>query len=384
MSSQMREVLSYISDTMEDETLEEALSRKYNIEEKLVAEGNFVALYGIDKEAVQLTAAGISSKSFIIATVALSGEEKDYDLISITPLPLIELDIQSFSEKKLLVKSQFKGTQLYQLCSCEDQDVVWMKFVRVIDRLQRKKNMCGDRWQVVPFESSMPLSGVDMQSADHAQRLRASSLADDYPWSRENDSSPGSSSLSRSASDVSVGGVARGIRISTSSSSLPETHTENFTLQTSICPRMVRNGQSLGSFESKLWRSKKRNRHNENYPTINEFKKVESIECLDVTDTTSSVFSECDSSIIFEWEQNFDQSHDEEEESVLDIMVSNSDSKCDAEAELVLNKSNNFLKSRSRFTELPNVEAVDDTNSRNTAGGFIRRFYRRWFCCKRK
>ena len=367
---------------MEDETLEEVLSRKYNIEEKLVAEGNFVALYGIDKEAVQLTAAGISSKSFIIATVTLSGEEKDYDLISITPLSLIELGIQSFTEKKLFVKSQFKVTQLYQLCSCEDQDDVWMKFVKVIDRLLRKKNMGGDQWQVVPFESSIPLSGVDMQSADHAHKLTSTSLPDLYPWSRESDSCSSRSSLSKSESDVIIGEAVREIRISRSSSSLPESHTENFTLQTSsTCPRRFRNGRSLGSF----W-----NRHNEDEvrgKTIEEFEKVESVECLDVTDTTSSVFSECNSSLIFEWEQSSEQesiSQDEEEVSVLDMMVSNSDSKCDPEAESFLNKSNNFVSSRNRFIQFPNSETVEDTGSIKSSGGFIQRFCRRWFCCNRK
>ena len=376
---------------MEDETLEEVLARKYNIEEKLVADGNFVALYGIDKEAVQLTATGISSKSFIIATVTLSGEEKDYDLISITPLSLIDLGIQSFTEKKIVVKSQFKATQLLQLCSCEDQDNVWMRFVKVIDRLQRKKNMCGDQWQVVPFESSIPLSGVDMQSADHAHKLTAASFADMYPWSRESGSCSSKSSLSKSTSDSSVCETAREIRVSRSSSSLPERYTENFTLETgSTCPGRFRKGQSLGSFESKPSGSSFRWKRAEGQTTdreFNDFKKVESVECLDVTYTTSSVFSDCESSLVYELERSSEHessSQDEEQESILDMMLSNSDSTCEHEPESFLNKSNNFLTSQNRFAEITNTETGDDTSSAKSSGGIIRRFCRRWFCCNKK
>lgn len=377
---------------MEDETLEEILAKKYNIHENLIAEGTFVALYGIDKEAVQLTAAGISSKSFILAAIALSSEQKDYDLLSITPLSLVTLGIQSFTEKKLFVKSQFKSTQLYQLCSCEDQDSVWMRFVRIIDSLQRKKNMFGDQWRTVPLESSIPMSGVDMQSSDYEHTLMTSSIADMYPWSRDSDSGSSKSSVTRSASTTSAS-ETREIRInvSRSSSSLPENYTENFALETGSSG--FRRGQSVGCLNDRYSRLVYQRKLKENFKKdkeLDNFSKTGSVECLDVTCTTSSVFSDCESSIVFELEDSSgpdSNSNEDDQSTIHDILVANSENKCQEDSESFMNRSNNFLSSaENRFINISGTDlgTEEDTGSVERGAGFFQRVCGCFFCCEKK
>ena len=375
---------------MEDEKLESVLERKYNITEKMVAEGNFVALCGIDKEAVQLTAAGITTKSFVVASITLSGEEKDYDLISITPLSLIKLGIQNYAEKKICVKSQFKATQIYQLCSCEEQDRIWIRFVKAVDSLQRKQNMYGDHWQSVSLEASIPLSGVDMQSADHEHALVSSVLVDMYPWRRDSDSCSSKSRVARSLSATSTC-AAREIRInlSRSTSSLPESHTDNFTLEKESAN--FRKGQSKDSLNSlrekhnvdasasslpdthtdsldKELFSFKQGHFNDSRKaysaeSLDKFRKRTSIDCLDVTSKTSSVFSDCE-----------------------DMLVLDLESRPEPDEESLLNRSNNFLPAaNSQYTDIANTDSHTNTeeNNSSTKDSFFRRLFRRLFCLKK-
>ena len=380
---------------MDDVTLEEVLARKYDIQEKLIAEGEFVALCGADKEAVQLTAAGISSKSFIIATVNLSGEQKDYELNSITALSVVELAIQNFSEKKISVKSQYKATRTYQLCSGEDQETVWGKFVKIIDSLQRKRNISGDTWRTVPFEASIPLSGVNVQSSDFEHSTMASDLIDVYHWRGESDSGSSISSIPRSLSARSST-PCKEINLSRSTSSLPETHTENFTLENQFIPRRMsadqlvmrppnayRHVEDRLSIKDQTYDQLFKTRHSSDESLKREsidflditsgtpsndqlFKarhssdealKRESIDFLDITSGTPSVFSECENTLVINLES-------------------------ESEPESFQNRSNNFLTSNDQKFE--DLTSSVENSSKKTEVGFLTRMFRRLFCCKKR
>ena len=343
---------------MEDETLEEILATKYDINENLLAEGEFVALCGIDKEAVQLSAAGISSKSFIIATVVLSGEQKDYDLTSITSLSLIDLRIQNYAEKKISVKSQYKPTQIYQLCTGENQETKWGRFVKIIDSLQRRRNISGDHWRTVPFEASIPLSMVDMQSADSMHVTQ---------WHPEGASCSSKSSVTKSVSETSTN-ATREINLSRSTSSLPERHTENFTLVNAL----ARQGQSADELFKRRQSADELFRKRQNADdligsvqgTDELFRRRQSADelsadLLDITSGTSSVFSDCQNT------------------SVLYLGS-------ESETESFHNRSNNFLSSTDhRFADLAIIDTSLDNNSTNSRPCFLTRIYRRFFCCKK-
>ena len=351
---------------MDDVTLEEVLARKYDIQEKLIAEGEFVALCGADKEAVQLTAAGISSKSFIIATVNLSGEQKDYELNSITALSVVELGIQNFSEKKISVKSQYKATRTYQLCSGEDQETVWGRFVKIIDSLQRKRNTSGDTWRTVPFEASIPLSGVNVQSSDFEHSTMASDLIDIYHWRGESDSGSSISSIPRSLSGRSST-PCKEINLSRSTSSLPETHTENFTLENQFIPRrmsadqlVMRPPNAYRQVEDRLLT--KDQTYDQLFQTrhsSDESLKRESVDFLDITSGTPSVFSECENTLVI-----------------------NLESESEPDLESFQNRSNNFLTSNDQ--NFDDLTSSVENSSKKTEVGFLTRMFRRLFCCKKR
>ncbi|XP_052778298.1 uncharacterized protein LOC128215754 [Mya arenaria] len=120
---------------MEGSSLERCLRTKYNIEERLMAEGTFVGLVGSSLDAVSLVSLGIGQRCLVVATVSLAGDEVEYELSSVTPLPLLEI---SYSKRGRRVKviSRFKGPHVFQQCSCENRAEIWDNFTTAIDHLR--------------------------------------------------------------------------------------------------------------------------------------------------------------------------------------------------------------------------------------------------------
>lgn len=84
-------------ENMDEPTLQRTLRQKYNINDRLLAEGRFVGLLG--DHAASLVCLGLGIRCLVVAKVVLSGEIIDYDLISISPLPLLTLSFQNKTKK---------------------------------------------------------------------------------------------------------------------------------------------------------------------------------------------------------------------------------------------------------------------------------------------
>lgn len=126
---------------MDEPTLQTTLREKYNIHDRLLAEGRFVGLIG--DHAASLVCLGLGVKCLAIAKLVLSGNVIDYDLISITPLPLISLSFQN-AAKKIKIRSQFKSTQVFQMCTSANQAEVWDNFTSTIKEVYMPEQ--GDTW----------------------------------------------------------------------------------------------------------------------------------------------------------------------------------------------------------------------------------------------
>jgi len=114
--------------------LHRCLHEKYGISERLLAEGTFVQLAGSSQDAACLVRVGLGERCLVLAAVSFTGDELDYDLMSVTPLPLLHVTYNS-RNFKLRMSSRFKSPHVYQLCSCERQAEVWDEFTTAIDAI---------------------------------------------------------------------------------------------------------------------------------------------------------------------------------------------------------------------------------------------------------
>ncbi|KAL4236934.1 hypothetical protein ACF0H5_005320 [Mactra antiquata] len=142
-------------------TLQSVLKEKYDISEKIYAEGRFVSLLG--DHGIGLVCLGLSMESLVIARILLNNEVMDYDVLSIIPLTVLSLSYD-FITQKLKIRSQYKPTQMYQLCSSANQAEVWDNFTSVIRNVNQQEK--GDTWQTaslkpVPSQSCSQISYLE-------------------------------------------------------------------------------------------------------------------------------------------------------------------------------------------------------------------------------
>jgi len=117
-------------------TFEAVLAEKYNIREEFEASGMFVAFPSSSSEPSGLVEIGLSSRCLVVARVNLSGAAVDYDLLSLTPVPLVSISVQDYAQRKVSVDSPFKASYwVYQQCTSEDKDEVWEEFLYAIKRI---------------------------------------------------------------------------------------------------------------------------------------------------------------------------------------------------------------------------------------------------------
>jgi hypothetical protein len=82
---------------MEEPTLQKILREKYNIDDRLLAEGRFVGLIG--DHGTNLLCLGLGIRCLAIARVVLSGDVIDYELLSLLPLAILSLSYQNLAQK---------------------------------------------------------------------------------------------------------------------------------------------------------------------------------------------------------------------------------------------------------------------------------------------
>ncbi|KAH3851048.1 hypothetical protein DPMN_093526 [Dreissena polymorpha] len=128
---------------MEANTLQSVLRSKYNIDDRLQAEGIFVALHGGTLDAIGLFSIGIGERWVVVAGINLRGPHIDYDLKSLTPVGLLGVTYKNCS-RVITISSQFKSKQSFQLCSSRKDAAVWDDFTTAIDCLRSKCS--GDIW----------------------------------------------------------------------------------------------------------------------------------------------------------------------------------------------------------------------------------------------
>ena len=77
--------------------MQTTLREKYNISDRLLAEGRFVGLIG--DHATNLLCLGLGIRCLAIAKVVLSGDVIDYELLSLLPLKVLSLSYQNLAKK---------------------------------------------------------------------------------------------------------------------------------------------------------------------------------------------------------------------------------------------------------------------------------------------
>jgi len=131
------------------------LREKYGVSERLLAEGTFVQLAGSSLDAACLVRVGLVEHCLVLVVVSFTGDELDYELISVTPLPLLHVTYDS-GNLKLYMFSRFRSPHVYQLCSCERQAEVWDKFTAAINGSRGEAAWCDAALSSVASGASSP------------------------------------------------------------------------------------------------------------------------------------------------------------------------------------------------------------------------------------
>ncbi|KAH3853746.1 uncharacterized protein LOC127875369 [Dreissena polymorpha] len=153
---------------MDANTLQCILRSKYNIDEKLQADGIFVALLGGTVEAIGLYGIGIGERCVVVAGINLRGPHIDYDLVSLTPIGVLDVKYKNAS-RIITISSQFKARQAFQLCSNEKAAAIWDDFTTAIDCLSSKSG--GDIWCSASLSiSSSSDASMDIEYERNYQR----------------------------------------------------------------------------------------------------------------------------------------------------------------------------------------------------------------------
>ncbi|KAH3833690.1 hypothetical protein DPMN_107002 [Dreissena polymorpha] len=133
----------YFRYTMDAHTLHNILRSKYDINEKLQAEGIFVALQGGTMKANGLFSIEIGERFVVVAGINPRGPDIDYNPMSLTPVGMLSVTYKNVSTI-VTISSQLKGKNSFQLCSSSKAAAIWNDFTTAIDYLASKSS--GDSW----------------------------------------------------------------------------------------------------------------------------------------------------------------------------------------------------------------------------------------------
>ena len=149
---------------MSERALQRCLKEKYGIEERLMAEGMFVQLVSRSQDAACLVRVGLGERCLVLASVCLAGNELDYDLMNVTPYPLLNI-VYNDQGHKLRVSSRFKAPLVFQLCSSKKHSKVWGEFTTAIDKLTGARGE--DTWCNASFTSTVISAASSVEFERH-------------------------------------------------------------------------------------------------------------------------------------------------------------------------------------------------------------------------
>ncbi|KAH3789594.1 hypothetical protein DPMN_167779 [Dreissena polymorpha] len=128
---------------MDAHTLQSILRSKYNINEKLLAEGIFVSLQGGYMKAHGPFSIRIGERFVVVAGINSRGPDIDYNPVSLTPVGMLSVTYK-YASRIVTISSQLKGTNSFQLCSSSNVAAIWDDFTSAIDN--QASTLSGDIW----------------------------------------------------------------------------------------------------------------------------------------------------------------------------------------------------------------------------------------------
>ncbi|KAH3841688.1 uncharacterized protein LOC127880048 [Dreissena polymorpha] len=143
---------------MDAHTLQNILRSKYNLNEKLQAEGICVVLQGGTMKANGLFSIGIGERFVVVAGVNPRGPDIDYNPVSFTPVGMLSVTYKNAS-MIVTISSQLKGENSFQLCSSSKAAAIWKDFITAIDYQASK--LSGDIWCSASLSVSSSSSSSD-------------------------------------------------------------------------------------------------------------------------------------------------------------------------------------------------------------------------------
>ncbi|KAH3741557.1 hypothetical protein DPMN_048282 [Dreissena polymorpha] len=148
---------------MDAQTLQRILRSKYNINEKLHAEGIFVALQGGTIKANGLFSIGIGVRFVVVAGINPRGQDIDYNPVSFTPVGMLGVKYKD-ARTIVTLSSPFKGKNYFPLCSSSKAAAIWNDYTTAID--YRASKLSGDISRSASLRASSSSLGASV-NVDH-------------------------------------------------------------------------------------------------------------------------------------------------------------------------------------------------------------------------
>ncbi|KAH3841844.1 hypothetical protein DPMN_115325 [Dreissena polymorpha] len=154
---------------MDAHALQNILRSKYNNNEKLQAEGIFVALQGGTMKANGLFSIGIGERFEVVAGINPRGPDIDYNPVSYTPVRLRGV---TYTNARMIVtiSSPLKGKNSFQLCSRSKAAAIWNDFTTAIDNQASK--LSSDIWCSASLSASSSSSTDASVNVEHEYKYQ--------------------------------------------------------------------------------------------------------------------------------------------------------------------------------------------------------------------
>lgn len=143
---------------MEESTVQNAMITKYGLQEKLLVEGQFVALAANKKAANNLLGIGIGMTCLVVAKVDITEIHIDYELLSLTPLSILTFAWHE-ATMRIKISGKYCRPQIYQLCPSTKQKEIWQSFVHHMNRLATRYG--SNVWDICPCTDNSKSAGLE-------------------------------------------------------------------------------------------------------------------------------------------------------------------------------------------------------------------------------
>ncbi|KAH3841854.1 hypothetical protein DPMN_115335 [Dreissena polymorpha] len=148
---------------MDAHALQNILRSKYNINEKLHAEGIFMALQRGTMKVNGLFSIGIGERFVVVAGINIRGPDIDYNPVSLSPVGMLSVTYK-YASMIVTISTQLKGNNSFQLCSSCKAAAIWNDFTTAIDYQASK--LSGDIWCSSSLSASSSSSDASVDT-DH-------------------------------------------------------------------------------------------------------------------------------------------------------------------------------------------------------------------------